>query len=134
MVPYCDKNLRCRDSTNISSTRPRHTCWIGSLIIACIYILHVYLIENFYIVSYGLKIYMLNLLISFLFSQVDSELQELYDDATLPIGDSDEFRPFVRHFLESKFCGEEDPNDNDGVYWRSNDDSDDRGFGKKLMF
>ncbi|KAL4327784.1 hypothetical protein AHAS_Ahas13G0134700 [Arachis hypogaea] len=34
--------------------------WIGSLIITCIYVLHVYLIQGFYIVSYGLGIYMLN--------------------------------------------------------------------------
>nr|XP_025673887.1 protein RER1B-like [Arachis hypogaea] len=74
-------------------------CWIGSLIIACIYVLRIYLIQDFYIVSYGLGIYMLNLLIGFLFPQVDFEIQE----ATLSTGDSDEFRPFVRRLPEFKF-------------------------------
>ncbi|KAL4374491.1 hypothetical protein AHAS_Ahas05G0187100 [Arachis hypogaea] len=107
MTPYRDGNLRYRNSTNISLTRPRRTCWIGSLIIVCIYFLCVYLIQNFYIISYDLRIYMLNLLISFLFSQVNSKLQELYDDATLispvPTKGSDEFRPFVRRLPEFKF-------------------------------
>ncbi|KAL4345148.1 hypothetical protein AHAS_Ahas11G0249400 [Arachis hypogaea] len=39
---------------------------------------------RFYIVSYDLGIYMLNLLIGFLSPQVDPEIQELYDSTTLP--------------------------------------------------
>ncbi|KAL1316213.1 hypothetical protein HN51_068433 [Arachis hypogaea] len=77
--------------------------WIGSLIIACIYVLRVYLIQGFYVVSYGLGIYMLNLLIGFLSPQVDPGIQELYDGATLPTRGSDEFRPFVRRLPEFKF-------------------------------
>ena len=40
--------------------------WIGSAVIVLIYILRVYYIQGFYIISYGLGIYLLNLLIGFL--------------------------------------------------------------------
>ncbi|XP_020978018.1 uncharacterized protein LOC110271436, partial [Arachis ipaensis] len=75
--------------------------WIGSLIVACIYVLRIYLIQDFYIVSYSLRIYMLNLLIRFLFPQVDPEIQELYDGVTLPARGSDEFHPFVASLSSS---------------------------------
>ncbi|KAL4398560.1 hypothetical protein AHAS_Ahas01G0304100 [Arachis hypogaea] len=77
--------------------------WIGSLIIACIYILRVYLSQGFYIVSYGLRIYMLNLFIGFLSPQIDPEIQELYNSATLPTMNFDEFCPFVCRLPKFKF-------------------------------
>ncbi|KAK1269483.1 Protein RER1B [Acorus gramineus] len=75
--------------------------WLGTLAIAIIYVLRVYLIQGFYIVSYGLGIYLLNLLIGFLSPQVDPELE--VDGASLPTRGSDEFRPFIRRLPEFKF-------------------------------
>ncbi|PIA56591.1 hypothetical protein AQUCO_00700735v1 [Aquilegia coerulea] len=77
--------------------------WIGFGFVALIYIIRVYFLEGFYIVSYGLGIYILNLLIAFLSPQVDPEVQELADGPTLPTRGSDEFRPFVRRLPEFKF-------------------------------
>ncbi|XP_010270832.1 PREDICTED: protein RER1A-like [Nelumbo nucifera] len=77
--------------------------WIGFSVVAAIYIIRVYLIQGFYIVSYGLGIYILNLFIAFLSPQVDPEIQELVDGPTLPTRGSDEFRPFVRRLPEFKF-------------------------------
>ncbi|RVW57266.1 Protein RER1A [Vitis vinifera] len=77
--------------------------WIGFFAIAFIYIVRVYFVQGFYIVSYGLGIYILNLLIGFLSPQVDPEIQELVDGPTLPTRGSDEFRPFVRRLPEFKF-------------------------------
>lgn len=74
--------------------------WIGCLAVIFIYALRVYLVQGFYIITYGLGIYMLNLLMGFLSPQVDPET---LDGPTLPTRGSDEFRPFVRRLPEFKF-------------------------------
>ncbi|KAJ4842085.1 Protein rer1b [Turnera subulata] len=76
--------------------------WIGTAVAAAIYVLRVYFVQGFYIVSYGLGIYILNLLIGFLSPKVDPELEQL-DGAALPTKDSDEFKPFIRRLPEFKF-------------------------------
>ncbi|XVE56070.1 hypothetical protein DITRI_Ditri03aG0207500 [Diplodiscus trichospermus] len=76
--------------------------WLGTLAIAAIYVLRVYFVQGFYIVSYGLGIYILNLLIGFLSPKVDPEL-EVLDGASLPTKGSDEFKPFIRRLPEFKF-------------------------------
>ncbi|PRQ56985.1 putative retrieval of early ER protein Rer1 [Rosa chinensis] len=53
--------------------------------------------------SYGLGIYLLNLLIGFLSPQVDPEIHDLFDGPSLPTRGFDEFRPFVRRLPEFKF-------------------------------
>lgn len=77
--------------------------WFGFLAVALIYVIRVYFVEGFYVVSYGLGIYILNLLIGFLSPQVDPEILELSEGPTLPTRGSDEFRPFVRRLPEFKF-------------------------------
>ncbi|CAN6541626.1 hypothetical protein ACFX2I_018323 [Malus domestica] len=76
--------------------------WLGTLVVAMIYILRVYYVQGFYVVSYGLGIYILNLLIGFFSPKVDPELESL-DGASLPTSGSDEFKPFVRRLPEFKF-------------------------------
>ncbi|CAL1355841.1 unnamed protein product [Linum trigynum] len=76
--------------------------WLGTLGGAAIYLLRVYFVQGFYIVTYGLGIYILNLLIGFLSPKVDPEL-ELMDGAALPTKETDEFRPFIRRLPEFKF-------------------------------
>eukprot|EP00252_Welwitschia_mirabilis_P026206 TRINITY_DN848_c0_g1_i2.p1 TRINITY_DN848_c0_g1~~TRINITY_DN848_c0_g1_i2.p1 ORF type:complete len:184 (+),score=4.96 TRINITY_DN848_c0_g1_i2:109-660(+) len=76
--------------------------WIGTLAVASIYIIRVYYIQGFYIISYGLGIYVLNLLIGFLSPQVDPET-EVLEGASLPTRDSDEYKPFVRRLPEFRF-------------------------------
>lgn len=77
--------------------------WIAFVFIAILYVVRVYLLQGFYVVSYGLGIYILNLLIGFLSPQVDPEVQDLSDGPTLPTRETDEFRPFVRRLPELKF-------------------------------
>ncbi|KAL1333199.1 hypothetical protein HN51_061954 [Arachis hypogaea] len=77
--------------------------WLGTLAVAFVYALRVYLIQGFYVVSYGLGIHLLNLLIGFLSPQVDPEIQSLSEGPTLPTRNNDEFRPFVRRLPEFKF-------------------------------
>ncbi|XVF15503.1 hypothetical protein REPUB_Repub09cG0159500 [Reevesia pubescens] len=74
--------------------------WIGCLAVVFIYAVRVYFVQGFYIITYGLGIYLLNLLMGFLSPQVDPEMQ---DGPTLPTRGSDEFRPFVRRLPEFKF-------------------------------
>ncbi|RZC44603.1 hypothetical protein C5167_037550 [Papaver somniferum] len=84
-----------------STPLPVHR-WIGTLAVASIYILRVYYVQGFYIVSYGLGIYLLNLLIGFLSPKIDPEMEGL-DGASLPTKGSDEFKPFIRRLPEFKF-------------------------------
>lgn len=84
-----------------STPLPVHR-WLGTLVVAVIYALRVYFLQGFYIVSYGLGIYVLNLLIGFLSPKVDPELEAL-DGAELPTKETDEFRPFIRRLPEFKF-------------------------------
>ncbi|XP_027345170.1 protein RER1A-like [Abrus precatorius] len=76
--------------------------WLGFVVVALMYALRVYFVQGFYIVSYGLGIYILNLLIGFLSPQVDPEILDS-EGPTLPTTTSDEFRPFVRRLPEFKF-------------------------------
>ena len=69
------------------------------LAVIAVYALRVYFLKGFYIVTYGLGIYNLNLLLGFLSPQVDPELE----GPTLPSKREDEFRPFVRRLPEFKF-------------------------------
>eukprot|EP00246_Nothoceros_aenigmaticus_P014017 TRINITY_DN514_c0_g1_i2.p1 TRINITY_DN514_c0_g1~~TRINITY_DN514_c0_g1_i2.p1 ORF type:complete len:196 (-),score=18.25 TRINITY_DN514_c0_g1_i2:428-1015(-) len=73
--------------------------WTGSLVAAAIYCLRVYSVRGFYIVTYGLGIYILNLLIGFLSPQIDPESE----GPALPTKGSDEFKPFIRRLPEFKF-------------------------------
>ncbi|GFP98411.1 protein rer1b [Phtheirospermum japonicum] len=76
--------------------------WLGTLAAAAIYVLRVYYVRGFYVISYGLGIYILNLLIGFMSPKVDPELDVL-DGASFPTRDSQEFRPFIRRLPEFKF-------------------------------
>ncbi|XP_071733673.1 protein RER1B-like [Rutidosis leptorrhynchoides] len=76
--------------------------WSGTAALVVLYVLRVYYVQGFYIVSYGLGIYILNLLIGFLSPLVDPEL-EPSDGPMLPTKGSDEFKPFIRRLPEFKF-------------------------------
>lgn len=73
--------------------------WLAFVVLAAIYVVRVYSIVGFYIVSYGLGIYILNLLIGFLSPQADPEME----GQSLPTKRSDEFKPFIRRLPEFKF-------------------------------
>ncbi|XP_041000018.1 protein RER1B-like [Juglans microcarpa x Juglans regia] len=76
--------------------------WLGTLAVATVYVLRVYSVKGFYVISYGVGIYVLNLLIGFLSPKIDPELQAL-DGASLPTKGSDEFKPFMRRLPEFNF-------------------------------
>ncbi|KAM7514369.1 hypothetical protein LguiA_003952 [Lonicera macranthoides] len=74
--------------------------WIAFSTIAFIYSVRVYLVQGYYIITYGLGIYILQLFLAFLSPQVDPEID---GGPSLPTLRSDEFRPFVRRLPEFKF-------------------------------
>ncbi|CAN7060110.1 unnamed protein product [Brassica rapa subsp. trilocularis] len=76
--------------------------WIACLVVVLIYFVRVYLVEGFYIITYAIGIYLLNLIIAFLSPREDPEAS--LTGGTLPTRRSDEYRPFVRRLPEFKFC------------------------------
>ena len=66
--------------------------------------MRVWFAQGWYIVTYGLGIYMLNLFIGFLTPRFDPSLAEVDDDDPgLPTRNDEEFRPFTRRVREFKF-------------------------------
>ncbi|KAL9299826.1 Protein RER1D [Arabidopsis thaliana] len=76
--------------------------WLVTLVATVIYIYRVYSVYGYFVISYGLATYILNLLIGFLSPKVDPELEAL-DPDSLPVDESDEYKPFVRRLPEFKF-------------------------------
>lgn len=76
--------------------------WVGTVVFAAMYLLRVYYVQGFYIVTYCLGIYLVNFLIGFLSPLVDPEMENS-GDPSLPTKGSDEFKPFIRRLLEFKF-------------------------------
>ncbi|KAK3754509.1 hypothetical protein QZH41_019348 [Actinostola sp. cb2023] len=81
--------------------------WIATLLFMIIYLVRViFLLQGWYIITYALGIYHLNLLIAFLSPRIDPALEDLDDDdegPSLPTRSDEEFRPFIRRLPEFKF-------------------------------
>lgn len=73
--------------------------WAGWGALVLLYLLRVTLLRGFYIVTYGLGIYNLNLVLGFLSPQIDPETE----GPELPTKSDQEFKPFVRRLPEFKF-------------------------------
>ena len=76
--------------------------WVAFGVCLFLYCLRVWLLGAFYIVTYGLGIYLLNQLIGFISPQFDPEEENALDGG-LPTRDSEEYRPFARRLPEFKF-------------------------------
>ncbi len=77
-----------------------HQRWTAWVLVLLTYLVRVYFIEGFYIVTYALAIYNLNLLLGFL---TPLHVDAANDGPTLPSKSDEEFRPFVRRLPEFKF-------------------------------
>jgi hypothetical protein len=77
--------------------------WFAFGLLVVLYLIRVYFLEGFYIITYALGIYLLNLLIGFLSPNIDPEEQDGLGDIGLPQTDSEEFRPFIRKLPEFQF-------------------------------
>ncbi|KAL6782453.1 RER1 [Auxenochlorella protothecoides x Auxenochlorella symbiontica] len=93
------RQLQRRAQTILDRTTPHVLYrWLAWAFVCVVYAIRVFNLEGFYIVSYALGIYNLNLLLGFLTPQVDPELE----GPTLPSKSDEEFRPFVRKLPEFK--------------------------------
>ncbi|XP_041977084.1 protein RER1 [Aricia agestis] len=82
------------------------TRWAAAIFLLCIFILRVVLKQGWYIVTYALGIYHLNLFIAFLTPKIDPAMDFDGEDdngPALPTRATEEFRPFIRRLPEFKF-------------------------------
>lgn len=75
--------------------------WAFTATLFVLYLLRLWLHGGFYIVTYALGIYMLNLTVIFLMPQLEMEEEE--SEGLLPTRADDEFRPFMRKLPEFRF-------------------------------
>lgn len=86
--------------------------WVGFASLLALFLLRIFIGQGWYIICYGLGIYLLNLFLAFLTPKFDPSLeQELRNesieegvaDEEENQGEDDEFRPFIRRLPEFKF-------------------------------
>ncbi|GAB5032403.1 rer1a [Nannochloropsis oceanica] len=73
--------------------------WVIFVVMLGLYALRVFYINGWFIVTYGLGIYLLNNFIGFLSPQMDPESE----GPLLPTNEREEYRPFARRLPEFKF-------------------------------
>lgn len=79
--------------------------WLFTLLLEICYLGRVFLLQGWYIVTYALGIYQLNLFIAFLTPKMEPVITEDSEDdgPSLPTKANEEFRPFIRRLPEFKF-------------------------------
>lgn len=78
--------------------------WAAFVILLLIYLIRVFYLKGWYIITYALGIYHLSLFIAFLSPKIDPAAHENYDEGPeLPTTVHEEFRPFIRRLPEFKF-------------------------------
>ncbi|KAJ3141371.1 hypothetical protein HK100_007610 [Physocladia obscura] len=80
--------------------------WIGTAVLLFLYFVRVFVISAFYIVTYSLGIYLLNLFLAFVQPKFDPAMEAMEEggeDMALPVKSDDEFKPFIRRLPEFKF-------------------------------
>ncbi|CAK7203442.1 retention in endoplasmic reticulum protein 1 [Sporothrix eucalyptigena] len=83
--------------------------WIGTGTFLVVFFLRILLAQGWYIVAYGLGIYLLNLFLAFLSPKFDPSNEALDNEmedgtaSSLPTKQDEEFRPFIRRLPEFKF-------------------------------
>ncbi|KAJ2961566.1 hypothetical protein NQZ79_g3152 [Umbelopsis isabellina] len=86
--------------------------WAGTATLLVLFMLRIFLAQGWYIVTYALGIYLLNLFLAFLQPKFDPSLDNAdmdtsdagpEDGPSLPTKNDEEFRPFIRRLPEFKF-------------------------------
>ncbi|VDK43004.1 unnamed protein product [Anisakis simplex] len=80
--------------------------WVIAIALIILFMWRIIAVEGFYIVTYALGIYYLNLFLAFLTPKMDPALDfdnEDEEGPTLPSKGNEEFRPFMRRLPEFKF-------------------------------
>lgn len=80
--------------------------WTLTFVLITVFLARVFWTKGWYIVTYALGIYHLNLFIAFLSPKIDpamADFEESEDGPELPTKVNEEFRPFIRRLPEFKF-------------------------------
>jgi len=80
--------------------------WLAAILLNLLFMARIIWAHGWYVVTYALAIYHLNLLIAFLTPKIDPGMEMAYaddDEPMLPTRANDEFRPFERRLPEFKF-------------------------------
>lgn len=83
--------------------------WTATVVFFVVYFIRVFTLQGWYIVTYALGIYLLNLFLAFLTPKFDPALDDLdanagdMDGGALPTKMDEEFKPFIRRLPEFKF-------------------------------
>ena len=82
--------------------------WLFNLLLLALFFIRILYLQGFYIIAYGLGIFLLNQFILFLTPKQDPSLRDMDEDEgdhvpRLPTRSTDEFRPFMRRLPEFKF-------------------------------
>ncbi|GBL82047.1 Protein RER1 [Araneus ventricosus] len=79
--------------------------WTATVILLLLYLVRVFYLKGWYIITYALGIYHLSLFLAFLSPKIDpATADDSYDDLPdLPTTVHEEFRPFIRRLPEFKF-------------------------------
>jgi hypothetical protein len=83
------------------------TRWVATVLLMVAFGIRIFVAQGWYIVTYALAIYHLNLLLAFLTPKIDPAMAEMdaddEDGPELPTRQNEEFRPFIRRLPEFKF-------------------------------
>jgi len=77
--------------------------WVFAISLIILFMLRIIFAQGWYIITYALGIYHLNLFIAFLTPKIDPALDYEDDGLDLPTRSTQEFRPFIRRLPEFKF-------------------------------
>jgi hypothetical protein len=101
------KTISNRHQYYLDKATPHMTVrWVCACLLAAAYCIRVFFLQGWYIVTYALGIYLLNLFIAFLTPKIDPsgfEDSDADDGPSLPTKSGEEFRPFMRRLPEFKF-------------------------------
>ncbi|KAI7888115.1 retrieval of early ER protein Rer1 [Mucor mucedo] len=83
--------------------------WVATVVLLILFLLRVVYAEGWYIITYALGIYILNLFLAFLTPKfdpsvdLDTQANEMEEGPALPMKNDEEFKPFIRRLPEFKF-------------------------------
>lgn len=98
------KRLQQRYQKFLDDVTPYTTArWIFAVLLILGFLTRIFVLQGWYIITYALGIYHLNLFIAFLSPKIDPALDFEDDGPELPTKANEEFRPFIRRLPEFKF-------------------------------
>ncbi|XP_074031366.1 protein RER1 isoform X2 [Leptinotarsa decemlineata] len=102
---FCARISQIHQSTLDKWTPHNRARWVGTIVLLFLFGLQIITKQGWYIVTYALGIYHLNLFIAFLTPKIDPAMDFDAEDngPELPTRANEEFRPFIRRLPEFKF-------------------------------